>query len=40
MAESMRGDSFREEDLEENPKRDLKLDELGDTGVSWEGVRL
>lgn len=34
IAESMRGNSFREDDLDEKPKRDLKLDELGDTGVS------
>jgi hypothetical protein len=36
MAESIRGDSFREEDLEENPNRDLTLD----VGVSWDEFRL
>lgn len=34
MAESMRGDSFLDEDLDDSPNRVLKLGELAETGVS------
>lgn len=33
-------DSFRDEERDENPNRDLKLGELAEVGVSWDGVRL
>jgi hypothetical protein len=40
-AESMRGESFRIDDFDDNPNRLLKLEDPADAGVvSCEGVRL